>query len=1097
MLGNSGCTITNSSNNLIGTSSIPIDPYLDTLQDNGGPTETHHLLSDSPAIDAGNPAAPGSGSDACQTLDQRGIARPQEGDGAASAVCDMGAYELETGVFISSGSQQSARILTSFSSPLAVLLLDGAGQPVQGEVVTFTAPASGASGTFSDSGTNVTTATTNASGIATSAAYSANAVEGSYYVIATGTSTAGQAELSATNFDYLDADLSTHNVDNGSTLPGTFLCDETQPDCTSGLVPDADAAHDYANDTYLFYLNHFGRDSIDGAGMQIVSSVLYDDDPSDGTPFTNAFWSGSLQQMVYGNGGNFAQADDVVGHELTHGVTDFESNLFYYYQSGAINEALSDIFGEFVDLTNGKGDDSAGVRWLIGEDGTLLRDMQDPPVYLDPDKVSSNHYYEGDADSGFFGDNGGVHTNSGVVNKAAYLLTDGDYFNFHTVNGLGIDKVAAIFYEAQTNLLTTASDFNDLYFILPQACTNLIGGAEGITAGDCSEVQNAVDAVELNLQPATDYNPHAEICPQGESVNDLFTDDFESGLGNWTASWLGGSPVSGAVAADYWSSQTVFAAEGTSSLWGNDFTYFDGSLPTDDDSDDYVFAMNSNVSLPVLQTAYLHFEHSFGFENDNWDGGWVEYSTNNGSSWTDIGSMHNDGLAYTGTISAAGDNLNPNHQAYVGDSHGYVSTRFSLDTLKDEDIRIRLRISKDSIGYDLGWFVDNLRIYTCGDPPAHPEPQTPTGTINIPDPDFVWTEGEVGATGFYVQIQDAQDNDLHNAYHQNNGGLCVAGSCTLDPGLILANGDYKWRVRAWNIGYTTAPWSSYMNFTVDVPLPMLIDPVASGNPYGTTPTFSWGRLVGEAWYQLYVWDSSLNPVIDGTWQDANVVCSGSTCTVDPGLTFAEDSYTWDVVTWSITYDYPGESFVVSLGPPEMAVEYNSTEIVDGDTTPDSGDGTDFGSVDVSSGMVTRSFDISNSGTGILSLNGTPIVDISGCSDFTVSTQPANSVTASGSEAFELTFDPSGVGACTATVSIANNDSDENPYTFDVTGTGTVAPEMVVEYNSTEIADGDTTPDSGDGTDFGGVDINSGASARSFTIVNSGGAVLNLTGTPDV
>ena len=94
--------------------------------------------------------------------------------------------------------------------------------------------------------------------------------------------------------------------------------------------------------------------------------------------------------MVYGDG--FAAADDVVGHELTHGVTDFSSQLFYFYQSGAMNESFSDIWGEFVDLTNGAGNDSPGVRWLMGEDipvGGAIRDMQNPPAFGDPDRILS------------------------------------------------------------------------------------------------------------------------------------------------------------------------------------------------------------------------------------------------------------------------------------------------------------------------------------------------------------------------------------------------------------------------------------------------------------------------------------------------------------------------------------------------------------------------------------------------------------------------------------------------------------------------------------------------------------------------------------
>ena len=160
--------------------------------------------------------------------------------------------------------------------------------------------------------------------------------------------------------------------------------------------------------------------------------------------------------MLYGDG--FASADDVVGHELTHGVTQFESNLLYYYQSGAINESLSDVFGEFVDLTNGVGNDTAGVRWLLGEDLSIgaIRNMANPPAFGDPDRMTSSLY------TGTTSDNGGVHTNSGVNNKAASLMVDGGTFNGHTVTALGIDKVARFYYKAQVDLLTSGSDYSDL-----------------------------------------------------------------------------------------------------------------------------------------------------------------------------------------------------------------------------------------------------------------------------------------------------------------------------------------------------------------------------------------------------------------------------------------------------------------------------------------------------------------------------------------------------------------------------------------------------------------------------------------------------------
>ncbi len=125
---------------------------------------------------------------------------------------------------------------------------------------------------------------------------------------------------------------------------------------------DVDRAFEYAGATYDFYAS-MGRDSLDNHGLPLKSTTDYCD-PSATCPFQNAFWNG--EQMVYGDG--FASADDVVGHELTHGFTDFSSHLFYYYQSGAINESLSDVMGELIDQTDGDGTDTPAVKWLIGED---------------------------------------------------------------------------------------------------------------------------------------------------------------------------------------------------------------------------------------------------------------------------------------------------------------------------------------------------------------------------------------------------------------------------------------------------------------------------------------------------------------------------------------------------------------------------------------------------------------------------------------------------------------------------------------------------------------------------------------------------------
>jgi bacillolysin len=301
-------------------------------------------------------------------------------------------------------------------------------------------------------------------------------------------------------------------------------------------VRDVDDAYDLSGLTYSFYRSRYGRDSVDGKGKPLLSTVRY---CPHGCPFQNAFWDGN--QMVYGP--NYASADDVVGHELTHGVTDFTSHLNYYYQSGAINESLSDVFGELIDQSSThSGPDAPAKRWMMGEDLPIgaIRNMKNPPQFGDPDRVRSAKYWTiGD-------DNGGVHSNSGVNNKAAALLVDGGRFGGRTVSRLGrtvadsIAKVARLYYEVQNNLLTSGSDYQDLYSYLPQACRQLIGlrppaASTAFTPANCANVVDAVTATQMNLVPAGAPNPKAAVCGSGQVPVELFWDDLETPTsGNWS-----------------------------------------------------------------------------------------------------------------------------------------------------------------------------------------------------------------------------------------------------------------------------------------------------------------------------------------------------------------------------------------------------------------------------------------------------------------------------------------------------------------------------------------------------------------------------------
>lgn len=237
-------------------------------------------------------------------------------------------------------------------------------------------------------------------------------------------------------------------------------------------------AHYYAGVTYDYYKDVFNRNSYDGKGAKLVSSVHY------GRNYNNAFWNGS--QMVYGDGDGvnfieFSGGLDVIAHELTHAVTDTTADLIYQNESGALNEAISDIFGTLVESHANINPD-----WLIGEDiytpginGDALRSMEDPTVNGDPDHYSKR--YTGTSD------NGGVHTNSGIINKAAYLLSQGGTHYGVTVNGVGKAALGDIFYRALTTYYTASTNFSQARAGAIQAATDLYGASS-------SQVQSVKDA---------------------------------------------------------------------------------------------------------------------------------------------------------------------------------------------------------------------------------------------------------------------------------------------------------------------------------------------------------------------------------------------------------------------------------------------------------------------------------------------------------------------------------------------------------------------------------------------------------------------------
>ncbi|MCU1635400.1 MAG: Peptidase thermolysin [Cryobacterium sp.] len=237
-------------------------------------------------------------------------------------------------------------------------------------------------------------------------------------------------------------------------LPGRIVRTEGQPPASDVAVNEA---YDGLGETYRLYWSRFGRDSMDDAGMPLDATVHY------GRNYDNAFWDG--QRMVFGDGdgevfNRFTVSLSVIGHELTHGFTQFTANLAYEGQSGALNESISDIFGSLVEQ-HAAGQDTAVASWLIGAglftdqvEGAALRSIKDPGTAYDDDVLGKDPqpghmsgYVETTDDSG------GVHVNSGIPNRAFYLVAD-------ALGGNAWGAPGQIWYDTLTRGgLSTAVDF--------------------------------------------------------------------------------------------------------------------------------------------------------------------------------------------------------------------------------------------------------------------------------------------------------------------------------------------------------------------------------------------------------------------------------------------------------------------------------------------------------------------------------------------------------------------------------------------------------------------------------------------------------------
>jgi thermolysin len=261
----------------------------------------------------------------------------------------------------------------------------------------------------------------------------------------------------------------------------------------------------FLGEIYDFYKVKMNRDSFNNAGATMRAFVNLPAELAGEKLCPNARW-------VRGNGPTDNQLQtcpgwntrDIDAHEFTHGVVEYTANLDFLNQSGALNEAIADVFAMGVDPDD----------WQLGEDLTIgaIRHVNDPgqnrsanssggtSPYPMPDRLFSPLYFCEE------GDRGGVHINMTIPTKAFYLMVAGGTFNGCTMTPVARDKVLLVWYQALTKYLGQTSNFRNLYDGMVQGCTELYGA----TSNECVQIKKSMEAVELDQQPLGEQK--APVC---------------------------------------------------------------------------------------------------------------------------------------------------------------------------------------------------------------------------------------------------------------------------------------------------------------------------------------------------------------------------------------------------------------------------------------------------------------------------------------------------------------------------------------------------------------------------------------------------------
>lgn len=496
-------------------------------------------------------------------------------------------------------------------------------------------------------------------------------------------------------------------------------------------------------EAYSLFYRTFGRQGYDdnnGQMRQVVRANL-----------SNCPNASARRNAIYNCEG--VVSDDIIAHEWTHNYLNEMNGLLYLFESGAINEAYADIFGEVVDLINGRGNDEGdqearigcfdeGLRWKLGEDATaldtIIRDLWQPECRNDPSFRASEDYACLDESEDF----GGVHINSGLVNRTFSLLVDGGAHNGEQVVGIGLTKASHIFYHAADKYITPVTDFNALGIMLKQSLHDLRGTdlpaltVLNLPVAASGDTLNAFDSLQLEatiratgllepspcgFTPTLAQNP-PENCASASipSFVPLLTEDWEGGIpATWEVTEHPEHPDT--WDAKPWKINTVLpdgrAGKGLLAPNG-DF----GDCRSDLDNG-FVALTSPPIVFPAGEADFqLSFEHYYAIE-EAYDGG-VLFFALNGAAFTPIPETAFLFNGYDAPLEPISVNDNPmaGLPAFQGGDQNSTTGSWgtslvdlsALGIEAGDELQLRWVFSQDGCGGWLGWYLDDVSVGFCG-----------------------------------------------------------------------------------------------------------------------------------------------------------------------------------------------------------------------------------------------------------------------------------------------------------------------------------------------------------------------------------------------